>query len=209
MIDSNRPSRRAILAAPLMVMAARRAAAQTSVVGTVSRLAGTPLVLAAGTSVPAIVGMTVREDDRVITGRGGRLEILATDGTTIAIGEQTAVVLTRFLAPSGGRRGRGLLDLLEGILRIRLPGSWDRFDVTTGTAVASVRSTDWFVDAAADTTGVFVFDGRVEVTGQPRTRGVLLNPGFGTDVRASTAPIPPRRWAQPRLDAALARIAIP
>jgi hypothetical protein len=200
------------LAAPLLAVAAGRASAQNAEVGTVTRLAGRPTLVTGGTSTPATVGMVVREGDRAITGAGGRLEITGTDGTTITVGDQTTVVITRYLAPGGGRRGNGLLDLLEGIVRILLPGSWDRFDVTTGTAVASVRSTEWLVDATAATTGVFVFDGHVQVRGQPRTRGiaegVTVAPGFGTDVAVNALPIPPRRWGQPRIDAALARLAL-
>jgi hypothetical protein len=211
MVQSHWPGRRAFLAAPLLVVAAGRAAAQSAVVGTVSRLAGAPTVVAEGASAPApaTVGMAIREGDRVITGPGGRLEVTGADGTTITVGEQTTVVVTRFLAPRGRRRGNGLIDMIEGILRIRLPGSWDRFDVTTGTAVASVRSTEWLVDATAASTGVFVFDGRVQVTGQPRTASVTLDPTFGTDVAATMPPTAPRVWGQPRIDAALARLAIP
>ena len=210
MTHRNRPSRRAVLAAPLLAVAAGRASAQNAQMGTVTRLAGQPTLVSGNTPAVATVGMVVREGDRVVTGAGGRLEITATDGSTITVGEQTTVVITRFLAPGGGRRGNGLLDLLEGILRIYLPNSWDRFDVTTGTAVASVRSTEWVVDATAATTGVFVIDGRVQVSGQPRTRaileGVSVTPGFGTDVAANGQPIAPRRWGQPRIDAALARL---
>jgi len=209
MIHDDRASRRALLAAPLLAFAARHAAAQAPAsVGSVSRLVGAPTVVSGTASAPAAVGMEIREGDRVATGAGGRLEITAADGTTITVGEQTTVVITRFLAPRGRRRGSGLLDMIEGILRIRLPGSWDRFDVTTGTAVASVRSTEWLVDATAANTGVFVIDGRVQVTGQPRTASVTLAPGFGTDVAAGAAPIAPRLGGQPRIDAALARLAI-
>jgi hypothetical protein len=211
----NRPSRRAVLGTPLLlVVGPRGAEAQAAVVGTVTRIAGTPTVTTASGSAPASVGLPLHEGDRIVTGPGGRLEIVGSDGTTITVGEQTTLVLTRFLAPSGGRHGNGLLDLLEGILRIRLPGTWDRFDVQTGTAVASVRSTEWLVDANADNTSVFVFDGRVQVRGQMRTRGiavegVALTPGLGTDVAANSIPVPARRWAQPRVDAVLARLALP
>ncbi len=184
--------------------------AASPVVGKVSRLAGSPSVSAAGGSlVPAALGMTLHEGDRVVTGRGGRLQILAPDGTTVSIGEETTVVLTRFVGPRGGRPGRGLLDLIEGILRIRLPGSWNRFEVTTGTAVASVRSTDWIVDATPQSTAVFVADGRVEVVNRALTGAVLLDAGFGTDVRAGAVPTTPRRWGQSRVAAVMARTGIP
>ena len=216
MRNVHRPTRRTVLATPLALVVGRPATAQDATVGTVTRVAGTPMVSTGGTSTGsrATVGMTVREGDRIATGAGGRLEIIGPDGTTITIGEQTTLVVSRFLAPTGGRRGNGLLDMLEGIVRILLPSSWDRFDVNTGTAVASVRSTEWLVDATADTTGVFVFDGRVQVRGQLRTRGMMVDgvavsPGFGTDVAANSIPSQPRRWAQPRIDAALARLALP
>ncbi len=183
---------------------------QPAVVGTVSRLAGTPsIVEASGHAVVLVRGVMLHEGDRVATGPGGRLEIVATDGTTIAVGEQTTLVLTRFVAPSQARPGHGLLDLIEGILRIGLPGSWNRFEVTTGTAIASVRSTDWLVETAADNTAVFVFKGRVEVVNHARTGAVLLDPGFGTDVRAGAFPTNPKRWGPSRVEADLARIRIP
>lgn len=199
-------TRRAALAAPLL-LAAGRAVAQAAAVFTVSRVVGTASVQEnGGAPAPAVQGMGLREGARVATGAGGRIDLAAADGTTITVGEQTTVVLSSVLLPQGARRGRGMLDLIEGILRIRLPGSWNRFEVTTSTAVASVRSTEWLVDAAADNTAVFVSDGRVQVATAQRTRGVLLNPGFGTDVRAGAAPVAPRRWGQARIDAAMARL---
>jgi len=38
---------------------------------------------------------------------------------------------------------------------------------------------------------------------------VLLYPSFGTDVKAGALPTTPKVWAKKRVDAALARLAIP
>jgi hypothetical protein len=166
-------------------------------------------VQVSGSTVLAARDMILNVGDKVVTGLGGRLEILATDGTAIVVGEQTTVVLTRYISPRQTHPGRGLLDLIEGILRIHLPNSWNRFEVITGTAVASVRSTDWLIETTADNTAVFVFEGRVEVVNQADTGAVLLDPGFGTDVRAGARPTTPKHWGQSRLDADLARLVIP
>ena len=119
-------------------------------------------------------------------------------------------MLTRIVTPGDAGPGQGLLDLVGGILRLNLPGSWNRFEVITATAVASVRGTDWLIDAqGAQNTAVFVAEGRVEVENIARTGAVLLYPGFGTDVKAGALPTTPKRWAKKRVDAALARTAIP
>jgi len=81
--------------------------------------------------------------------------------------------------------------------------------VTTGTAIASVRSTDWVIEAKPDDTAVFVVDGRVQVVNRGQTGGVLLYPGFGTDVRPDSPPTTPKRWGQARVDSALARTRLP
>lgn len=199
-------SRRAALAAPLLLLG-RHAAAQDAAVFTVSRVVGAVSVQeAGGAPMAAVPGLAMREGARIATAAGSRIEIAAADGTTLTIGDRTTLVLTAVMLPQRGRRGRGLIDLIEGILRIHLPGSWNRFEVTTSTAVASVRSTTLLVEAGADNTAVFVSDGRVQVATARRTRGVLLNPGFGTDVRAGAAPLAPRRWGQARIDAAMARL---
>jgi hypothetical protein len=210
MNQSDAIDRRAALALVSMLAFARAGFAEAGIVGTVSKLIGTPSIRrAGGRRVAAARGMMLRLGDKVATGLGGRLEVQATDGTTIIIGENTTVVLARFAAPHGVRPGWGLLDLIEGILRIQLPGPWNRFEVTTATAVASVRSTDWLIDATSDNTAVFVATGRVEVVNRAVTGAVLLDAGFGTDVKAGALPTVPKRWGQTRVDAAMARTRIP
>jgi hypothetical protein len=204
-------SRRVVLFLPVVLAAGRARAAEPRSVGTISRLVGSPMILRpGGRRIPAARGMMLHEGDRVATGSGGRLEITADDGTVIVVGEETTVMLTRFVAPSDSGTGQGLLDLLEGILRLQLPRSWNRFEVITATAVASVRSTDWIVDAGKPgNTAVFVVQGRVEVENSARTSAVLLDPGFGTDVPAGGLSTMPKRWGQARVDAVMARTRIP
>src|SRR6476620_5630177 len=106
-------SRRVLLSLPFILAAASARAAEPHTVGTVSRLVGTPSILRGGQQLAAERGMVLREGDRVVTGAGGRLEITAADGSTITVGDQTTVVLTRFVAPGDAGPGQGLLDLVE------------------------------------------------------------------------------------------------
>jgi hypothetical protein len=204
-------SRRGVLLLlPLALILPGLALAAGGAVGRVTRLAGAPSIMRPdGRTIVAALGMPLAGGDRVATGPGGRLEITMADGTTIIIGERTTLGLSRLIAPGPASPGEGLLDLLEGILHLQLPHPWNRFEVTTSTAVAAVRSTDWLIEAKADNTSVFVARGRVEVENRARTGAVLLDPAFGTDVAAGGLPVTPHRWSQARIDAALALTRIP
>ena len=82
-----------------------------------------------------------------------------------------------------------------------------RFQVITPQAVAAVRGTKWAVDAQDARTSVLVLRGQVAVRRPSGGRQVVLGPGEGVDVdRGSTEPLTVKRWAQPRVDALLARL---
>ncbi|MGD9744257.1 MAG: FecR domain-containing protein [Dongiaceae bacterium] len=187
------------------------AQAQSPTVGTVSRFVGVVLVVSDGASRPVQNGMALHIGNRIVTGETGRLEIHLADGSVLVVGPATEIALDRFVAPSAANAGDALIEVIAGILRIALDSasSWTRFEVTTRTAVASVRSTEWVVDAKPDTTGVFVIEGRVTVVERGLKGGVILDPGFGTDVKAGEPPTPPKRWGQKRVDDAMARTTFP
>jgi hypothetical protein len=176
----------------------------------VTRQVGVATLMHGSSSVPATVGAPVSAGDRIVTGEGGRVELTCGDGSVIVLGERTNASLAIFQI-EGDRPLKRLLRLIGGILRLNAPasGAEDRFEVMTDTAVASVRSTHWIVDAKPDTTGVFVQEGRVAVTSLDVPASVILDPGFGTDVARGAAPTTPKRWGQARIDDVLARTALP
>ena len=100
-------------------------------------------------------------------------------------------------------------DLLRGIVRALFTpsGALDGVDIATPDAVASVRSTDWIVDAQTPGTAIFVATGRVAVSAQGVT--VNLDAGDGTDVPRGGAPAPVRQWGAPRVAGVAARTAVP
>ena len=81
-----------------------------------------------------------------------------------------------------------------------------RFQVITPQAIAAVRGTKWAVDAQESRTSVLVLSGRVAVR-RPKGGGeVVLGAGDGVDVEPGTDALVVKRWAQPRIDALLARL---
>jgi hypothetical protein len=109
-------------------------------------------------------------------------------------------------------QGRGSevsgVDLLSKAVLVDAPRQKGkgRFQVITPQAIAAVRGTKWAVDAQESRTSVLVLSGRVAVR-RPKGGGeVVLGAGDGVDVEPGTDALVVKRWAQPRIDALLARL---
>lgn len=198
----------AVLALLLASVAAR--AEEMPVLGDVGRVVGEVTVLRGTDRLPATPGTVLHEGDGIATGPEARVEILCADGSSIVVGPDSTVSVAAY-APAEGGAGRALLDLIQGILRVTLSGRtpWQSYEVRSATAVASVRSTDWIVDATRVKTGVFVVDGQVAVTSRAGAGEVMLAPGQGTDVLIGALPGAPKAWGQARIDGVLARTSLP
>jgi ferric-dicitrate binding protein FerR (iron transport regulator) len=85
------------------------------------------------------------------------------------------------------------------------PGK-SRFRVTTPQAIAAVRGTRWAVDVQGTRTSVLVLRGQVAVGRPGGARQAVLGAGEGVDVDPGSDPLVVKRWAQPRVDALLARL---
>jgi hypothetical protein len=174
-----------------------------------ARVVGEASLLRGAATQPVRPAMPLRQGDQLVTTAGARVEMRCPDGSTLVVGERSTVRLTIFV--TGDRPHNAVVELLEGIVRALLPGghTWERFDIVTRTAVASVRSTDWIVDAKADTTGVFVEDGNVLVSSRANQAQIYLPAGFGVDVGTQPAPLQARAWAPARVEDARARTRLP
>lgn len=188
----------------------RKSAAAQEAVGEVAGLEGSAAairgrgIVALATGDPVFVGDIVRTADH------GRVLIRCRDGLRLVIGGGTEVALRAYLA--GGTPGGGLeaaFGLLRGIVRL-IGGELlrpQRIEVDTRTAVASVRSTEWLVEATERGTGVLAITGVVEVQGLAGGL-VRLDAGEGTDVPPGGPPAAPRRWGDARRRDALARTSL-
>lgn len=167
-------------------------------VARVASTEGIVLVVRAGRRSPIGAAEPLFLDDEVRTGHDGRLVVEGEGGLTLVIGPASEVKLRRWLVRPQGGRVEAVLSMLTGVMRLFTTGSGERsIDVETRAAVASVRSTEWLVEATAASTGVFSVAGVVEVVAAGAT--VRLTPGLGTDAVLGGPPAAPAAWAAPRL----------
>ena len=199
-----------VAAGCIVTAAAQPAPAQDRTACVASRVVGEASVQRAANALPVRPGMPLAQGDRLTTGAGGRVEVLCPDGSTLIVGESTRVQLSIFVT-GNAQPHNAVLELLEGILRTVLPSghAWERFDIVTRTAVASVRSTTWIVDAKPELTGVFVEDGGVLVSSRTTQAQVFVPAGLGTNVDLRATRLEAGPWGQPRLDDVRARTRMP
>lgn len=207
-----RINRRTWLRTALAVIAwggmARTLAAQEAV-GEVLRTQGHVAKRSDAGEAPLAAGASVAVGDTVVTADGAKVDLRFSDGSLLTVGPSSRVEIAHYAPAATGGQGEALLSLLNGIIKLIVnDGSrWSRFSVETETAVASVRGTEWLVDAGTGTTAVFVLRGSVEVAGRSSEDGsVTLGPGQGTDVAAGAAPTPPKLWGAKRRFNALTRV---
>ena len=203
---------RALALAVVVAWCSTAAAAEDAAIGQVVKMAGFVTLTRDDRTRVVAVGAAVSPADRIVTAADGRVELALRDRTVLVVGPASEIVVADYALDNAGGRLRGLLSLIGGILRATVTKGTDGggFDVETRVAVASVRSTDWIVEAdQPDHAAVFVVDGVVEVVSTTEKSSVRLEAGFGTDVVAGKAPTPPKQWGQKRVEAALARTRIP
>lgn len=198
------------LAHPLILLwlliSAPAALADVDRVGEVLKQRGDVTAMRDGAIKALDVGEAVFQTDRIVTGPEARVKLQLVDGTVVAIGADSEVELTEYVLIEADSRLSAVLTLIRGIIRATVTGGDPPapFDIRTQAAVASVRSTDWIVEAKNGKTGVFVVEGLVAVTTDQPPAAVLLEPEFGTDVVVGGEPSPPVKWGEARVNAALA-----
>jgi hypothetical protein len=202
-------TRRSILACSVILLGMSQTALGQERACIAARVVGDAAIQRGTASQPVRPAMSLHQGDQLVTGAGGRVEMRCPDGSMLVIGERSNVRLSIFITDT--RRHNAVVEVLEGIVRALLPTghTWERFDIVTRTAVASVRSTEWIVDVKPDTTGVFVRTGGVLVSSRANQAQVFLQPGYGVDVGAQAVPLEVRLWGQARVNDALARTSLP
>jgi hypothetical protein len=173
-------------------------------IGRIVATLGEVHVLRQGEELPVTAGAAVFAADRLVTQARARARIALSDGSTLAMGADTALDLARYDQTETGVLS-GLIRLLNGILRTRIDTPGAQIRIETRTAVASVRSTQWTMEADPDNTAVLVSEGLVTVSGRAGA-SVDLGPGEGTDVPFSGAASAPRTWGATRVAAFRERI---
>ena len=198
-----------VIAFLAIVLGAGEALAQTKVADVIA-LKCTTFVTSGGKTQALRIGGPIYQGDQLHSTAGCGAKLRFTDGSTLAIGENTVMTVHTY-AQQGGNR-TAIFEMIGGIFRaIVSPLAGDAvFAVRTPTAVAAVRSTDWMLSAKPDLTEVFVGEGAVAVRSlNPAiTAEVMLLQGDGSDVKLNEPPLSARKWGPPRIKAFQDRTAI-
>lgn len=176
---------------------------------------------AAGARAALALGDGLTLGDRVATGVESKVKLLFVDGSSLILGPESEVGLAVF--DPRPKEGVALFLLLVGTLRISVGETitWQSFQVQGGTAVASVRGTEWAMQEDPKGSAIFVIEGEVEVRPRHTSTGsshetpspavpvqVVLQPGEGTDVAPNTGPSEPKQWGDARRDKLLALLTL-
>lgn len=168
-----------MLAAGLVLMVAMVAprAAAAGPAGFVAAVRGDARIVRNGDSLPARVGLEVRQGDRLVTGQKGRLKVLLTDDAVLALGSGSEVVLQShmFGRHGGDQRGRCTrIELMGGTLRALVQklvgGEKADFEVKSANAVAGVRGTEFVLVADGARTRLVTLSGEVTLEGDNGAR---------------------------------------
>ena len=130
-----------------------------------------------GTRISAMLGMELRERDRLETGAGARVLIRMQDGSQIKVGENARLELT-LTTPARGRLLRAVIDVLQGAFRLttaitsRVQSR--ELTIRVSTLALGVRGTDVWGKAAEDRNIVCLIDGHVDVEDRANNKSFTM-----------------------------------
>lgn len=200
-----------------LIFTASPAKAQEAI-GVIAEIENSASILLAGSpedteAVAVQIGQEVHMNDIILTGEDSRAHLLLIDDTEITLGSNSEFKIDEYVfTEDTPETNRAKFSILRGpfLFVSGLVSKRETPDVTIDTTYGSIGlrgTTVWGGMLDERDYSVFLLDG--EVTYQTKRGRVKLTPGQGTDVYSDRA-IPSRAkiWAQPKIDAAVATIAL-
>jgi len=121
-------------------------------IGWVKTLAGEAAIVRDSQRVPAVLGQSIRQGDRLETGADGTIGVTFTDNTAMSIGPNSSLWIDQYSYDAAKFEGGMLADLLKGTLAVTsgdIPRtSPEAMRVRTPSAILGVRGTKFLVRAA-------------------------------------------------------------
>jgi len=118
-------------------------------VGQVKTAKGTVHVERDGKSLPASVGMQIRQSDALVTGADGSVGVTFSDNSLLSTGPNSILVVDRYSFDSTTHAGRFDASLKKGTLAVvsgkMVKQSPDAMKVRTPAAIMGVRGTEFVV----------------------------------------------------------------
>jgi len=138
-----------ISAALLSVFAA---AAWANDVGQVKVTKGAVHVERDGARIPAVVGMPVREADRLVTGADGTIGVTFADNSLLSVGPNSTLAVDKFSFNASTHEGQFDASLQRGTLAVvsgkMVKQSPDAMRIRTPASILGVRGTEFVVKVA-------------------------------------------------------------
>ena len=200
-----------------LIFTASPAKAQEAI-GVIAEIENSASILLAGSpedteAVAVQIGQEVHMNDIILTGEDSRAHLLLIDDTEITLGSNSEFKIDEYVfTEDTPETNRAKFSILRGpfLFVSGLVSKRETPDVTIDTTYGSIGlrgTTVWGGMLDERDYSVFLLDG--EVTYQTKRGRVKLTPGQGTDAYSDRA-IPSRAkiWAQPKIDAAVATIAL-
>ena len=154
---------------------AKMPAQAADAIGQLVKLRDAVVVTRAGADRPATAGMALALHDTIKTGAKARAQIAFADGSTVTLGQNSALVVDQYaLDPSTGSRNV-LLSVLSGAANAVVTKSgqgYFDYQIRTTDGYSAVRGTNWIVAVQDTTTRMVVISGLVEVGSKTGNRVV-------------------------------------
>lgn len=145
-------------------------------------------------------GDAVYQGDTIRTKRRAMAQIKFHNGSVMTVAAQSKVHIDS-MAPKASR-DKSSIRAVRGLIRTLVPeGDQANYEVTTPTAVAAVRGTEWVTKVGVKVSDFFVLDGIVGAKNiDPNVGGeVLIQPLHATRVSEGRPPLPPFRFNKDEL----------
>ncbi|HYD99522.1 MAG TPA: FecR family protein [Alphaproteobacteria bacterium] len=153
------------------------------------------------------VGDAVAVGDTVQAGASCKIKLRLADGSVFAAGPGSRFTLGEFALDRAAAKRTVRITGASGYFRALVsklsPDS--RFEVSTATATAAVRSTDWYLLAEETRSAVGVLEGLVQLSA-PDGRSVVIAGGEGAEVAVGQPPTLPEPWSTERFRNAAAAV---
>jgi hypothetical protein len=182
-------------------------AQQGEKIGAVTILEGKATVRhgASPTPQPLRVQSPIYQHDVIRTEAASKLQLTFVDDTVVNLGEKSTLEITRFVYSPQQPNQNSILTIPAGVFRAivkkLLPQS--TFEVTTPTAIAAVRGTDFMGEVSPETTSFVVLEGAVALfSARTIFRGIAtLSEGLGSTISRDQPPSTPTKWGEARVEA--------
>jgi hypothetical protein len=147
--------RQLIVATAVVAGLAAAVPAWASDIGQVKTAKGAVHVERDGKSIPASVGMPIRQADTLVTGADGAVGVTFTDNSLLSTGPNSVLVVDRYSFDTTTHAGRFDASLKKGTLAVvsgkMVKQSPDAMKVRTPAAIMGVRGTEFIVQVEEPT----------------------------------------------------------